>query len=73
MMLAVSMARGRTLAEQHVGPHPAGGGEVVPQRLGLLAAERRQPGAAGRAGDRTVEAGVGLTVAYQDQSHGPPR
>ena len=55
--------------EENIGAHSAGRAEVVTQGFGLAAAERRQAGAALPAGDRTVEAGVRITVTHQDQLH----
>jgi hypothetical protein len=60
---------GQDAGQQHIGPHPAGVGEVVSQDFGLRTAMRRQPSAAGLPPDHAMEAGVCITVANQDQAH----
>jgi len=49
---------------------PTRGCEVVRQRLGLRSSEIGQPAATRRAADRSVEAGDGIAVSNEDQSHG---
>ena len=62
---------GDDAGDQHVGLHPAGGLQVVAEGLGLAAAEVGQTGATGPAADHPVEAGEGVAVSDQDQTHPP--
>ena len=72
MIVAVSIARGSTLATSTSARTRPVDREVVAQGLGLPAPERGEAPAAGRTGDGPVEPGVGIAVADQDQPHAPP-
>src|SRR4029453_693657 len=54
---------------QDVRPHPARGPEVVAEGCGLLAATVGQAGASPRSPAAPVEAGVGISVTDEDQTH----
>ena len=69
MIAAVSIARGSTLAEKHIGVDPVGIGEVVAEGLRLKPSELSEASAPGSSTHHTVEPGVGVTMADENEAH----